>query len=221
MDDVNVGDVVEFLSPALSHCDDGEPCVGMIRTVCAGQGQGSGDDGVGKVCQFSRDVLDDLGRVVRPDISGGDPHQMTPIGQPQPIRCRTGGPLGHQELTILMSSDDLEQVVANLVTAATHGIVGDLGQVVGMGNKVTAQLAGSAQEPNEPACRVLVTEEIDDELGGSLGEICQGVEGQIRVTGHFQVMFPPGQSAWVSPDRLCNPLMAGQGRFSVHHSQPQ
>lgn len=168
MDDVDVRDVVEFLSPALSHCDDGEPCVGMIRTVCAGQGQGSGDDGVGKVCQFSRDVLDDLGRIVRADISGSDPHQMTPIGQPQPIRCRAGGPLGHQELTILMSSDDLEQVVANLVTAATHGIVGDLGQVVGMGDEVTAQLAGGAQELNEPACRVVVIKEADDKLWGSL-----------------------------------------------------
>ena len=67
-----------------------------------------------------------------------------------------------------MSSDDLEQVVANLVTAATHGIVGDLGQVVGMGDEVTAQLAGGAQEPNEPACRVVVIEEADDKLWGSL-----------------------------------------------------
>ena len=83
VDEVHVGDVVQFLCAEFAHADDGEAHVLAALGFVAGDGQRAFERRVREVGQFAADGRLDGGRVVCHGILGDDGGQLVPVAGTQ------------------------------------------------------------------------------------------------------------------------------------------
>ena len=115
VDEVHVGDVVQFLCAEFAHADDGEAHVLAALGFVAGDGQRAFERRVREVGQFAADGRLDGGRVVRHGILGDDGGQLVPVAGTQG-RGRFGqilGGDGHGRF-VRVRADRLEQTCTAL-----------------------------------------------------------------------------------------------------------
>src|SRR5690606_663801 len=88
-DDVDVGDVVQLVSPALAHRDHREPAQpGVLGRGRLGEGEGGAQGGGGEVGELGGGLGDLDGAA---DVPGGDGQQAAPVGDAQRHRVVGGG----------------------------------------------------------------------------------------------------------------------------------
>ncbi len=80
---VHVADVIELLGAALAQPDDGEPGLPCrLAALRPGDRQRRLQGGVGEVGELVGDLVDHLDRFRRAEVAGGDPQQLTAVGDP-------------------------------------------------------------------------------------------------------------------------------------------
>ena len=174
-DHVDVGDVVEFVSPALAHGDHRESALGGVGgRGGAGDGERGAQRGGGEVGQFGGG-LRHVGRAAH--VTGRYGEQAAPVGDPQ--RHGVDG-LGEAPFEL---GDTGMQV---------RRLVGDQGvPVPGVAGQVVAERLGGAEHPEQPVPQRLRRDQGVQERLPLAGVLCLGRrhdpdepgEGQIGVGG--------------------------------------
>ena len=89
VDDVDVGNVVQFAGTALAHADHGEADVGhlrgveLLRRLGPGHGEGRLERGAGEIRQFRTRGRHEVQRIGRAQVLDGELHEPAPVGGPQ------------------------------------------------------------------------------------------------------------------------------------------
>ncbi len=169
-DHVDVGDVVQLVSPALAHRDDGDAALGGVGgRVGAGDGERRAQGGRREVGELGGD----LGDVRRPaDVTGRYRQQGPAVGDPQRVRV-----------------DDVAEHLLELADPGVQigGLVGDQHlPVARMPCQMVPERLGGTEGPEQPVPQRLRGDEgvqQDLPLVGLLGldQPHQAVQGQIGV----------------------------------------
>ncbi|SPB31005.1 hypothetical protein MAJHIDBO_01324 [Propionibacterium freudenreichii subsp. shermanii] len=185
---VDVGQVVQLLGAALAQGDDPEPGPFGVRGLCAGDGQGTDHDGVGKVRQLGGDLVDDRGGLGGGQVASGDAQQVPLVGQAQPIGGtriigHRHGELSEAVICPLGQSDLGQQVGSDLFGAPPCGLRLQGRQVSGVGDEVLAQGLAPTQHGDQPTAPGFLGEGLQGAHQVGCLQVDQAGQGLIGVGG--------------------------------------
>ena len=158
VDDVDVGNVVQFAGAAFAHADDGQADVGdlggaeLLGRLGAGDGQGSLDGGTGQVGQFGSDRGHEVQRVGGAQVLDGQVHHPAAVGRPQRhVGFRSGEPR-HRPRRLRVRPDGLQQRGPELVrvrgcSGSGLALTSKASRCSGCADEELAQRLGGAQDP--------------------------------------------------------------------------